>query len=144
MPDFKLVINDPKTAKSYQKIVTGNEADVFRGLKIKSKVNGEQIGLKDYQLEITGGSDNAGFPMRFDIEGILRRRPLINKGPGVKGLKKGEKIRKTVSGNTISHITSQINLKVLKHGSKSLDEIFGKVQDKKEESAPQEAKKESS
>lgn len=136
MPDFKLVINDPKTAKSYQKIVTGNEADVFRGTKIKSKISGDQIGLKDYELEITGGSDSSGFPMRSDIEGILRKRPLVSRGPGIKGLKKGEKIRKTVAGNTISHLTSQINLKVLKHGSKSLDEIFTKTQ--KEQTTPQE------
>ncbi len=141
MPDFKLVINDPKTAKSYQKIVTGNEADTFRGTKIKSKINGDQIGLKDYELEITGGSDSSGFPMRSDIEGILRKRPFVSRGPGVKGLKKGEKIRKTVAGNTISHITSQINLKVLKQGSKSLDEIFGKTQkspEEKKEEAPKE------
>lgn len=133
MPDFKLVISDPKTAKSYQKVVTGNEADVFRGTKIKSKINGDSIGLKDYELEITGGSDNAGFPLRFDIEGILRKKPFINRGPGIRGLKKGEKTRKTVAGNTISHLTSQINIKVIKHGPKSLEEIFGKTQKPKEE-----------
>lgn len=132
MPDFKLVINDPKTAKSYQKVVTGEQADVFRGTKIKSKIQGDSIGLKDYELEITGGSDNAGFPLRFDIEGILRKRPLISRGPGIRKLKKGEKTRKTVAGNTISHLTSQINLKVTKHGSKSLDEIFGKTEKKEE------------
>lgn len=145
MPDFKLVVNDPKTAKSYQKIVTGNEADTFRGTKIKSKISGDLIGLKDYELEITGGSDSSGFPMRSDIDGILRKRPFVSKGPGVKGLKRGEKIRKTVAGNAISHLTSQINLKILKHGSKPLDEIFGKTQKpqeaKKEETTPQETPK---
>lgn len=145
MPEFRLVINDVKKGRSYQKVVTGNETDAFRGLKIGSKLSGDSFGLKDYELEVRGGSDDAGFPMRFDVEGMSRRRPYISRGPGIKGLKKGEKTRKTVTGNTLTHNIRQINLKVVNYGSKSLEDIFGVKQEevkeeKKEHHKPKEKK----
>jgi len=133
MPEFKLTINDTKSGKSYKKIVSANEADAFKRTKLKSKVNGNEIGFSGYEFEITGGSDTAGFPMRYDIEGFGRKRPLITRGPGVRRLKKGEKARKTVVGNTLSHTISQINLKVIKYGSKSIPEILGIKEVPKEE-----------
>ena len=84
MVEFKLTINDVKTGKSYKKIVRDLEADVFRGKKIKDQVLGNEFGLKDYELEITGGSDNAGFPMRSDLDLMGRKRILIVKGQGAK------------------------------------------------------------
>ena len=91
-------------------------------------------GLDNYELEITGGSDDCGFPMKKDIDGILRKKILAFKGIGIKtNDKKGRKIRKTVMGNTISTKTVQINMKVIKQGAKPLEELLGKKEEKSEE-----------
>lgn len=147
MVEFKLVIGDAKTGKSYQKVISGNEADQFVGLKVKDKVNGNIVGLSDYELQITGGSDTSGFPMRAEIEGAVRKKVLMKEGVGFEPKKKKKahkpqlhyflQKRKTVVGNTISNSTSQINLKVLKAGSKSIAESFG-IEEKKEEIKPKE------
>lgn len=129
--EFKVVIGDPKTGKSYQKSVPEKD---LTGKKIGEKIEGKILGLDNYELEITGGSDDCGFPMRKDIDGILRKKILAVEGIGIKtNDKKGRKIRKTVRGNTISTKTVQINMKVLKQGIKPLEELLGKKEEKSEE-----------
>ena len=123
MPEFKVVINDVKTGKSYQKIVSGEESDVFKRTKIGSIISGDTIGFHGYEFEIRGGSDNCGFPMRSDIEGINRKRPLVTNSIGVHIKGKGIKKRKTLVGNTLSHLISQINIKTTKYGNKQITEI---------------------
>lgn len=88
--------------------------------------------LSGYELQITGGSDYCGFPMRKGILG-QRKKITILGGIGFKGAGKGIKRRKTVCGHKIHERISQINLKVTKPGTKKLAEIFG--QEKKEEPA---------
>ncbi len=140
MSEFKLVINDGKSGKSYQKIITGSEADVFIGLKIGGKIHGDLFGLRGYELEVRGGSDLAGFPMRFDIDGSIRKKPYVSQGPGARRLKKGEKARKTVVGNIISTSIRQVNLKIVNYGQKPVEESLGI---KPKEEIPKEEKKES-
>jgi len=135
MPEFKITISDPKTGKSYNKVI---DTDIFKRKKIKEKVTGDALGLKDYELEITGGSDTSGFAMRSDIEGTSKRKALLTGGVGVTILRRGSRIRKTVRGHEISLETAQVNLKIIKYGSKPVEEIFGtKKEEKKEE--PKEA-----
>ena len=64
----KFVISEKE--KSYQ---TEKDLGIIVGKKIGDKFNGDVIGLNGYVLEITGGSDKEGFPMRNDIEGIGRK-----------------------------------------------------------------------
>ena len=135
MPEFKVVINDVKTGKSYQKVVSGDQSDIFKRTKIGSILSGDSIGFPGYEFEIRGGSDNCGFPMRSDIEGINRKRPLVTNSIGVHIKGKGIKKRKTLAGNTLSKSISQINLKTTKYGSKGITEILGIVE-KKEETTP--------
>ncbi|MEK6826564.1 MAG: S6e family ribosomal protein [Nanoarchaeota archaeon] len=121
MVDIKLVINDVKTGKSYKK-----EANVdFVGIRIGEKVNGDHFGFKGYEFELTGGSDIAGFPMRKDIPGGVRKKALIGSGPGVHIRRKGVRLRKTVIGNTFGANCVQANLKVIKYGSEGLEKILG-------------------
>lgn len=130
MPEFKIVISEK--GKSYPKNLSNEESEVFLSKRIRDKISGDSFGLRGYEFEITGGSDKEGFPMRLDVEGLARRRIFITKGNvGTRIRKKGLRIRKAIRGNTISQFTSQINLKVVKNGKKSLDEIFGET--KKEE-----------
>jgi len=106
--------------------------DKFDGKEIKPELDG-------YELEITGGSDNAGFPLSKDVEGLGLKGLLLKKGWGMHDNREGVRIRKTVRGKTISGTTSQLNINVVKVGKKSLGEIFPE-QNKKEE--PKEEKKE--
>jgi small subunit ribosomal protein S6e len=136
------------------------EDDRLNGKSIGNKIKGKDIKpeLEGYELEITGGSDSAGFPMSKDIEGIGRKKELLTKGWGMhkkpKGLSKkkvptpkGLRLRKTLRGNTISEHTVQINLKVTKEGSKKLSELFpeqnkSKTPKTKEETSKADAPKE--
>jgi len=140
MADLKLVINDVKTGRSFQKVIAEAESSYLRGRKIKETIQGDNIGMKGYELIVTGGSDTSGFPMRFDVEGQGRKKPLLTKGPGVRIKVKGMKTRKTLAGNTISSATAQINLKIMKYGTKSVNEIFGVKEENKGEKSKEEKK----
>ncbi len=125
MTELKLVINDTKTGKSYPKVF---DLDLS-GNKIGDKIQGDSIGLKGYELQITGGSDTAGFPMRSDIETTTRKRALLTSGAGIRRKetkkKNGIKIRKAVRGNTISNQIIQVNMKVVKYGSDEIEKALG-------------------
>ncbi len=138
MADFKLCISDPKTTKSYQKEVKGEDASSFMGMNIGDSVKGEVMGLTGYELQITGGSDFCGFPMRRGILGI-RKKITIAGGVGFKGAGKGIKRRKTVCGHKINDNIVQINLKVTKEGAKKLTDALG-VEEKPKEEKKEEAK----
>lgn len=125
MAEVKVVINDAKTGKSYQKPFPQEQ---FLGLKLKDKLNGEALGLEGYELQVTGGSDEAGFPMRADIQGTARKKALLSSGTGVKKTiagHKGIRVRKSVRGNTFSNKTAQVNVKVVKYGPKPIEESLG-------------------
>jgi len=133
---MKVVLNDVKAGKSYQKEF---ENDIFINRKIGEKIEGSAIGLADFEFEITGGSDFAGFPHRKDIDGMGRKAALLSKGTGIrKRLDKGIKIRKTVVGNTFSERTAQVNLKVVKYGKENLAKALGIEEKPKEEKKAEE------
>jgi small subunit ribosomal protein S6e len=123
MASFKLCIADPKAGKSYQKEVKDDAAKPFVGLNIGEQVKGELIELAGYELQVTGGSDYCGFPMRRGILGA-RKKMVIYKGVGFAGDAKGIKKKKTVVGHKVHDKISQINLKVTKEGAKPLAEVF--------------------
>lgn len=138
---FKVVVSDPKNRKAYQK--DADEASSgLSGKKIGEKLSGDFLGLTGYELEITGGSDKDGFPMRKDVEGIGRKRALLSGGSGFHPKIKGQRKRKSVRGNTISVQISQINMKIVKHGEKSPEELLGvKPKEKKAEETPEDKQK---
>ncbi len=113
MVDFKIVISDPRTGKTSQKEIKDDDARKFMGLKIGDKLKGDFLDIGDVEIEITGGSDYCGFPMRNDVLGVGRKRILAISGVGIRKKEKGIKKRKTVCGNTIHAKISQINVKVL-------------------------------
>jgi len=113
MVDFKIVISDQRTGKTSQKEVKDDDARKFMGLKIGDKLKGDFLDIGNAEIEITGGSDYCGFPMRKDVLGVGRKRILAVGGVGIRNKEKGIKKRKTVCGNTIHAKISQINVKVL-------------------------------
>lgn len=128
MATFKLVINDPATGKSFNFEVTGHHAQNFLGKKIGDQVDGINANLPGYKLQITGGSDKAGFPMRADFEGTTRRRLLLTEGVGYHPTDyPGKRKRQSVRGNRVSAEILQVNLKVAKAGSKPVAEHFANL-----------------
>ncbi len=130
--EMKLNIGDPKEKKTLTHVVAAEDAKGLFGKKIGDKFKGEFVGKPGYEFQITGGSDNAGFPMRHDVVGSARRKLLITKSLGNKKTPKGVRIRKTVAGNTVSDITSQLNVKVVKHGAEPLFAAAAEAEEKTE------------
>ena len=147
--EFIAVVNDtdPKNGgKSYALKITGNNHAQMLGKRIGDVVDGIFVGegdktLSGYKLEITGGSDKTGTPMRRDLEGGNRQSILVTQSTGYKGQvvvhkKKagaekrfrykpdGLRKRRNFRGNTITQDTRQINLRVVESGKKSLDTIL--------------------
>ena len=149
---FKIVISEPKSKKAWQ---IEKEVPVLLGKKIGEKFDGSLVGLSGFTLQITGGSDKEGFPMRYDLEGSARKKALLTKGVGFRGTKKirkvkykveGMKKRKYIRGNTVSEEIMQINCKVIE-GEGDIPNILGiqpkpKEGEEKTEAPKQEEKKE--
>jgi len=136
---FKVNISD-KGGKTY-KVETEGESLI--GKSLKDKIDGKDVSpdLAGYELEITGASDKAGFTAMEDVEGIGLKKVLLTYGKAMhkrqrrEGKKKisnpypgGLRKRKTVRGKVISESISQINTRVLKEGSKKLEEVFKKAE----------------
>lgn len=101
------------SAPSFQIRVSDDVASKFMGLKIGDRVDGRVIGFPNTILEIRGGSDLAGFPMRLDIDGAVKKYVLLSSGSGFRPRERGERRRKLVRGNTISPDIVQINTVVV-------------------------------
>lgn len=143
MANFKFVINDPETRKSFQLEVDQSKALTLIGKKIKDEFSGDVIGLQGYTLQITGGTDKDGFPMHPSVKGPGRKRVLLSSPPGFHPRLKGQRKRKTVHGDTISEDIVQINCKVVKKGEKPLEELLPtKPKEKKEAETKEESKPE--
>lgn len=136
MVEFKVVVNNPKDGKSYNVQVTGHHANSLIGKKIGDEVDGIFVSLPGYKLQITGGTDKDGFPMRKDLPGMIRKRLLLTKGVGFKPKEKGLRKRKMVHGNTISQNIVQINMKITKQGPRAIEELL--ALQKKEEKTTEE------
>src|SRR3989338_5562700 len=130
MASFKINIAG-KEGKCYKTEIKDQHAAPLMGLNIGEKVDGSKLGLEGYELQVTGGMDYCGFPMRSGILG-QRKKNNIYKSTGFKGALKGIKRRKTVCGHKVNDKISAINLKVLKEGSKKLSDLFGKAEESKE------------
>ncbi len=127
--------------KGKAKQIEVEDASAVYGLKVGDTFSGNTIGLDGYELEIRGGSDASGFPMRRDVQGLARKRILSTKGLGVNVKRSGERIRKTVRGNTISEAIAQVNVYIKKQGK---EDIFAEPAPEApaEGEAPAEEKKE--
>jgi small subunit ribosomal protein S6e len=126
MVEFRAVISDVKTGKSFQANVTGHHANSLIGKKIGDVVDGIFVGLPGYKLMITGGSDKDGFPMRKDLPGPRRKKLLVTSGHGFRTPEDGLRKKKTFRGNAIAPDTVQLNMKVTAHGTKPLEEMMKK------------------
>jgi small subunit ribosomal protein S6e len=110
MVEFKLVVSDPKTKKSEVHEVKDVGAQLLLGRKIGEVIVATPLGMSG-RIQITGGSDRAGFPMRADVMGGGKNYVLLTSGVGFKSVKDGTKRRKLVRGLMISEEIYQVNAK---------------------------------
>ena len=108
VPKSKLIVADPVTGKSTSYELNDDQFRIFIGQKIGSEIDGTTLKLEG-NIKLTGGSDTAGFPMREDVLGGVKKHVLLTKGVGFKAKEKGLKRRKMVRGNTITNDIFQIN-----------------------------------
>ena len=125
MADFQVSVADPDDGATYQFEVDGQDANRFVGRSIGETVDGGAVGLSGYELEITGGSDTAGRPMRGDVRGPNLKAVLLTGGTGFNPTRDGERKRVTVRGREVSDETRQINAKIVARGDRSVDELLG-------------------
>jgi small subunit ribosomal protein S6e len=145
MASVKLVISNPSTRKSHQVELDQSKTYSLIGKKIGEEIDGDFAGLSGYTFKITGGTDRDGFPMHPQVKGSVRKKILLSSPPGFHPDRKGERKRKMIRGDTISDAISQINVKVVKAGAKSLDEVAPtktKVKPQKAEAQPEVKKEE--
>ncbi|WP_129112592.1 30S ribosomal protein S6e [Halegenticoccus tardaugens] len=124
MADFKVVVSDPDTGASYQRDVDGQDANRFLGREIGDEVDGSAVGLSGFTVEITGGSDETGRPMRGDVAGPNLKQVLLEGGVGYKPSREGERKRITVRGREVGEEIVQLNVKVV-GGDGDVAEAFG-------------------
>ncbi len=112
MTKFKVIVSDPEAGTS--KVVELEEARAapFIGRKIGETVDGAVVDLPAHKLQIRGGSDKDGVPMRGNVHGGVRRNVVLSGGTGFNPHNKGERRRKTVRGNVITDEIVQINTKI--------------------------------
>jgi len=122
MAEFKAIVNDVKTGKSYNVAVSGHHANSLDGKNIGEIVDGIFVGLPGYKLKITGGSDGNGTPMRADLPGKKRTKLLLSDGLGFHEVYHGERKRIAVRGSAISSEIVQVNLAIAEYGPKSVEE----------------------
>lgn len=127
MAELKLVVGHKGNTRQFT--LTEEQVRPLRGLRIGQTFKGDAVGLPGYELEIRGGTDANGFPMRPDLSGTGRKRLLLTDRPGYKPKEKGIRRRKTVRGNAVDADIAQLNVKVVKAGKKKLEELTKKAEE---------------
>ena len=112
MAEFKVVVGD-SAGDTRQFDVEGQDANRFLGLDIGDEVDGSVVEADGMSLELTGGSDKAGRPMRADVPGSALKELLLDGGVGYAPTREGERKRVTVRGRQVSEDTVQINAQLL-------------------------------
>ncbi len=127
MVEFKAIINDVKTGKSYNVAVSGHHANSLIGKNVGEVIDGIFVGLPGYKLKITGGSDGNGTPMRKDLPGNKRRMLLMSESLGFHEKYPGQRRRVAIRGCTISSEIVQINMAVAEYGPKSIEDTMAEA-----------------
>ncbi len=114
MAKFKLNVSNPGTKKVSIHELEGPKAQPLVGRKIGELVDGSLIGMDKVKLQITGGSDKDGIPMRPDVHGGAKKYAILSSGVGFNPTTSGERRRKLVRGSMITDQTYQVNMRIAK------------------------------
>ena len=122
MAKFKVIISDPETGTSRVIELDESRAAPLVGRKIGEIIEGTLLELPAHKLQLVGGSDKDGVPMRPSVHGGVRRNVVLSGGVGFNPKKKGERKRKTVRGNVVTDEIVQINAKIVEKPKKAKEE----------------------
>ncbi|MEM2117663.1 MAG: 30S ribosomal protein S6e [Candidatus Bathyarchaeia archaeon] len=130
MAKFKVIISDPETGASKVVELEETRAVPLIGRKIGDVIDGSVVGLPGHKLQIRGGSDKDGFPMRANVHGGVRRQVVLSGGVGFNPQDEGQRRRKTVRGNIITDEIVQVNAKIVEKPKQAKE--GKKIKEKKE------------
>lgn len=122
MAKFKVIISDPETGTSKVTELDESRASPLLGRRIGETIDGTLLDLPAHKLQILGGSDKDGVPMRPSVHGGVRRNVILSGGVGFNPKNRGQRRRKTVRGNTITDEIVQINTKIIEKPKKTKEE----------------------
>jgi len=122
MAKFKVIISDPETGTSKITELDETRATPLIGRRIGEIIEGTLVDLPAHKLQIVGGSDKDGVPMRPSVHGGVRRNIVLSGGVGFNPKNKGERRRKTVRGNVITDEIVQVNTKIVEKPKKTKGE----------------------
>jgi len=129
---FKIIISDPETGTSKTVELEETRAIPLIGRRIGETIDGAILGLVGHKVQITGGSDRDGFPMRPSVHGGVRRRVILSGGVGFNPQDEGQRERKTVRGNVITDEIVQVNTKIVEKPKSKPAKEEKKEKEKKE------------
>jgi small subunit ribosomal protein S6e len=124
MAEFQVDVADPEDGATYQFEIDGQTANRFIGRDIGEEIDADSLGLDGYTVEVTGGSDNAGRPMRSDVAGPDLSSVLLTGGVGFRPTVDGERKRVTVRGREVGNDIRQINAQIVGRGSQNVTELL--------------------
>lgn len=121
MAKFKVIVSDPEAGTS--KVVELEEARAapFIGRRVGETIDGSAVDLPAHKVQLMGGSDKDGVPMRGNVHGGVRRNVVLSGGAGFNPKNKGERKRKTVRGNVVTDEIVQINMKIVERPAKAVE-----------------------
>jgi len=119
MAKFKVIVSDPETGTSKVVELEESRAAPLIGRKIGDVIDGAILDLPAHKLQIVGGSDKDGVPMRPSVHGGVRRNVILSGGVGFNPQDSGERRRKTVRGNVITDEIVQVNKKIVEKPKKA-------------------------
>ncbi|MDH7563301.1 MAG: 30S ribosomal protein S6e [Candidatus Bathyarchaeota archaeon] len=119
MAKFKVIISDTQAGTSNSVEVGDARATPLIGKRVGEVIDGAIVDLAGYKLQITGGSDKDGFPMRPSVHGGVRRQVVLSGGVGFNPSDEGLRRRKMVRGNIVTEEIVQLNLKIVEKPKRS-------------------------
>jgi small subunit ribosomal protein S6e len=140
MAKFKVIVSDPEDGTSRVVELEETRAIPLIGRRIGETIDGSVVDLSGNKVQVTGGSDKDGFPMRPSVHGGVRRKVILSGGVGFNPQTGGMRRRKTIRGNVITDEIVQINLKIVEKTRKTKESK--KTREKKEKELEEATKKE--
>ena len=131
MAKFKVIVSDPETGTSKMVELQEARASPLIGKRIGEVMDGAAVDLPAHKIQIMGGSDKDGFPMRPSVHGGVRRSIVLSGGVGFNPTNEGMRRRKTIRGNVITDEIVQINAKIVEKPKQAKE--AKKPKEKKEE-----------
>src|SRR4030065_2758138 len=113
MAKFKVIVSDPETGTSKVVELAEARASPLIGKKVGEMMDGAPVCPPANKIQIPGGSDKDGFPMRPSVHGGVRRSIVLSGGVGLNPTNEGMRRRKTIRGNVVTDEIVQINAKIV-------------------------------